>query len=239
MTLSNCFTRLEPPTRTVTIYAPQPQPDVVDWFQTGVDAVDYRSLPDETAASQSFFSVHEDEAFVAAVSLESAREFLEPPIYEPWADAFDDATYRRLIDVFESTVWRSLERRQLLAVSREIETRAWHVGSGTLRVGFQHAAALEAMTPIYARLAAETALDIHVYIADAWDRPSIPGVTIHTNGGNEIGSFWVLVFDGDGDPLRASGLLARARSDGEFDGLWTDETQVVARLERALRAAGE
>ena len=239
MTLSTCFRRFEPPTRTVTIYAPQPQPDVVDWFQTGVDAVDYRSLPDETAASQSFFSIHEDETFVAAVSLESAREFLEPPIYEPWMDAFDDATYRRLIDVFESTVWRSLERRQLLAVSREIETRAWNVGSGTLRVGFQHSSAFEAMAPVYARLAAETALDIHVSIVDDWDGASIPGVTIHTNGGDEIGSFWVLAFDGDGDPLRTSGLIARERSSGEFDGLWTDETQFVARLERALRVAGE
>ncbi len=239
MTLSTCFTRLEPPTRTVSIYAPQPQPDIVDWFQTGVDAVDYRSLPDETAASQSFFSIHEDETFVAAVSLDSAREFLEPPIYEPWTDAFDDAAYRRLIDVFESTVWRSLDRRQLLAVSREIETRAWNVGSGTLRVGFQQATALEAMAPAYARLAAETALDIHVYITDDWNRPSIPGVTIHTNGGDEIGSFWVLAFDGDGDPLRTSGLIARERADSGFDGLWTDETQLVARLERALRAAGE
>ncbi|QFU83190.1 DICT sensory domain-containing protein [Natronorubrum aibiense] len=239
MTLTDCFARLEPPTRTVTIYSPQPQPDVADWFQTGIDTVDYRSLPDVTAPERSFFVVHDDGTFVAAVGLESAREFLEPPIHEPWADAFDDATYRRLVDVFESTVWHSLERRQLLAVSRGIENRAWQAGSGTLRVGFQNAAALEPMEPVYTRLAAETALDIHVYIADEWDRPAIPGVTIHTDGGDGIGSFWVLVFDGDGDPLRTSGLIARERNSGGFEGVWSDEPQVVARLERALQAAGD
>ncbi|SIR71951.1 DICT sensory domain-containing protein [Natronorubrum thiooxidans] len=239
MTLSAYFAQIDPPTRTVTIYAPQPQPDVVDWFQTGVDAVDYRSLPDVTAASQSFFVIHEDDAFVAAIGLEAAREFLEPPINEPWADALDDASYRRLVEVFESTVWHSLERRQLLAVSREIENRAWRAGSGTLRVGFQNSDALEPMEAVYARLAAESALDIHVYIADDWDRPSIPGVTIYADGGDEIGSFWVLTFDGDGDPLRTSGLIARERDADGFEGLWTDDTQLVARLERALQAASD
>lgn len=239
MTLSACFAQIDPPTRTVTIYAPQPQPDVVDWFQIGVDAVDYRSLPDMTAAGQSFFVIHEDDAFVAAIGLEAAREFLEPPISEPWADALDDASYRRLIEVFESTVWHTLERRQLLAVSRVIENRAWQANSGTFRIGFQNAAALAAMEPVYARLAMESALDIHVYIADDWDRPSIPGVTIHADGGDEIGSFWVLAFDGDGDPLRTSGLIARERDVGGFEGLWTDDTQLVARLEQALREAAD
>ena len=235
MTLTACFDRIEAPTRSITVYAPPPQPELVDRLarEVGVESVTYRSLPEMTATEQAFLVVREDDAFVAAIGLEAVREFLEPPIYEPWADDLEAAAYRRMIDVFESAVWRGLDRRRLLAVSREIENRAWRVGSGTLRVGFQRATALEAMVPVYARLAAETALDIHVYIDDDWERPSIPGVTIHADGGDEIGSFWALAFDGGGDQLWTSGLLA-TETDGVFDGFGADETRLVARIERAI-----
>ncbi|ADB59969.1 putative sensor protein [Haloterrigena turkmenica DSM 5511] len=176
----------------------------------------------------------DDGEFVAAIGLEAAREFLEPPIVSPWAET-DDGPYRRVIEVFEATVWRALDRRQLLAISREIETRAWRVGSGTLRASFQRAAALEAMAPVYVRLAGESALDVHAYVADEWDRPSMPGVTVHAEAGPEIGGFWVLTFDGDGDELRTSGLIARERDDETFEGYWTDDAALVAELTDALR----
>ena len=233
--------------------------------EAGIDAVDYRALPATAAAEEGFLVVRqgngtasggescEDERgessgkrpeaqrhasddgdFVAAIGLEAAREFLEPPIVAPWTET-DDGSYRRVIEVFEATVWRALDRRQLLAISREIETRAWRVGSGTLRVSFQRAAALEAMAPVYVRLAGESALDVHVYVADEWDRPSIPGVTVHADAGPEIGAFWALAFDGGGDELRTGGLIARERADGTFEGYWTDDPALVAELEAALR----
>lgn len=241
MTLTDCFERLEGPTRTITVYAPSPRPALVDRLETetGVASVDYRALPESTAASQSFLVVHEDGDFAAAISLEAMQEFFDPPIHEPWADALDEAVYRSVVDVFTSTVWHALERRQLLAISREIENRAWRIGSGTLRVGFQRSGALEAMAPMYDRLATETALDVHVYVDDAWDRPSISGVTIHAEAGGEIGSYWFLVFDGDGDELWTSGLLARERDDGTFEGIWIDDTHLVALLERAVVTAAD
>ncbi|WP_121742390.1 DICT sensory domain-containing protein [Natronorubrum halophilum] len=237
MTLSDYFDRIEGPVRTVTVYAPAPKPELVDWLEAAisVESVDYRSLPDATAASQSFLVVRQDGEFSAAIGLEAVRDFLEPPIHEPWNGALGDVPHRRVIEVFDSTVWHALQRRQLLAVSRAIETRAWRVASGTLRVGFQRSSALEAMVPVYSRLAAESALDIAVYIDDEWDRPPIPGVTIHADSGDEIGSYWMLVFDGDGDELWTSGLLAKERDDGEFEGFWVDDTQLVARLERAIQ----
>ena len=307
MTLSAYFDRLEVPTRTVTVYAPPPRPAIVDRIasETGVDAVDYRSLPAAAATDPGFLVVREgersessemragdaesersedsddasgatasekrhasregersessearagakrhasreDETFVVAVGLEAVREFLEPPIVDPWADADAagddvDGTYRRVIDAFESTVWRALDRRQLLAISREIESRAWRVGSGTLRVGFQRSAALEAMAPVYVRLAGETELDVRVYVADDWDRPSIPGVTVSDDAGPEIGSFWFLAFDGGGDELRTGGLVARecdadaGAGTGTYEGYWTDDPDRVAQLEQAIR----
>ncbi|WP_126663069.1 DICT sensory domain-containing protein [Haloterrigena salifodinae] len=249
MTLSDYFDRLEAPARTVTIYAPQPRPAIADRIETetGVDTVDYRSLPAAATTKEGFLVVREvaektsdepasaeDGEFVAAIGLEAAREFLEPPIVAPWAET-DDGAYRRVIEVFEATVWQALDRRQLLAISREIEARAWRVGSGTLRVSFQRAAALEAMAPVYVRLAGESTLDVHAYVADEWDRPSIPGVTVHADAGPEIGTFWVLAFDGGGDELRTGGLIARERADETFEGYWTDDATLVAELEDALR----
>jgi len=171
MELSDYVERIDAPARTVTVYAPPPKPDLVDQLDTKieVDAVSYRSLPDATAAEQAFLVVHEDDAFVAAIPLESLREFLEPPIHDPWADELEGTAYRAIVNVLETTLWTGLNRRQLLATSREIENRAWQVGSGTLRVGFQQATALEASAPVYTRLAAESSLDIHVYIDDDHD----------------------------------------------------------------------
>lgn len=235
--LSTYFDRIEGPARTITVYAPPPEPDLVDRLRSGigVDAVDYRSLPDVASDDRSFLVVHEDDTFAAAIDLEAVREFLEPPIHDPWDDALDGASHRAVIDVFETTVWTGLDRRQLLAISREIESRAWRVGGGTLQVGFQRAAALEAIVPVYTRLAAESALEVHVYVDDDWDRPAIPNVTIHADAGSEIGSFWFLVFDGGGDHLWTSGLLAKERDDATFEGLWVEDTRLVAMLDRAVR----
>ncbi|SDJ90380.1 DICT sensory domain-containing protein [Natronorubrum texcoconense] len=241
MSLSAYVDRYTRPNRSIVVYAPPPRPAVVDRLEAeiGVEDVEHRTLPSVTAASQAFLVVREDAEFVAAVGLDAVREFLEPPVYDPWDERVDETTYRRVIDIFESTVWHDLDRRRLLAVSREIENRAWRVGSGTLRVGFQRADALEKMVPVYNRLAAESALEIHVYIDDEWDQPSIPGVTIHPDSGDEIGSCWFLVFDGDGDELWNSALLATETDPGVFDGFWVDDTRQVAALERAVLESAE
>lgn len=241
MTLSDFVDRIDGPARTVSVYAPPPEPNLVERLrtETTVDGVEYRPLPAVTADEQAFLVVRESDEFVAAIDLESVREFLEPPIYDPWADALGDASYRAVVDVFETTVWTDLDRRQLLAISREIENRAWQVGSGTLRVGFQRSDALEAMAPVYGRLAAESTLNVHVYIDGDWDRPSIPDVRIHTDGGPEIGSVWFLAFDGDGDELWTSGLVAREHDSGGFEGVWVEDVWCVAMLDRAIQRSIE
>lgn len=235
MALGACFDRLEVPTRTLTVYAPPPRPDLVDRLdrECAVDEVTYRSLPDATT-DDAFLVLREDGDFAAAIGLDAVSSFFEPTIGAPWSDALDDVAFRRTIEVFESTVWHALERRQLLAISRLIENRAWRIAGGTLRVGFQGAEPLRAMAPVYARLAGETALDVHVYVADAWDRPEIPGVRIHAEAADEIGSYWFLTFDGDGDQLWTCGLLARECDGGTYEGYWTDDVRLVATFERAV-----
>ena len=48
-----------------------------------------------------------------------------------------------MYEVLEETLFTSFDRRQLLGTAREIEDRAWRVGVGTLRVGFQRPGAFE------------------------------------------------------------------------------------------------
>ena len=237
MSLSELFDRLEHKRRTGTVYASTPQPDLERRFDLNGVTVTFCPLPEET--TQSFLVIRDEDGFVESIDLEAVREFLEPPAYRPWDEAFDDAPYRSVLEALDTTVWRALDRRQLLATAREIEERAWRVGRGTLRVGFQRLSAMEAQLPIYDRLATETALEIHIYGRDDWDQPDIPSVTVHTDSNGEIGRFWILAFDGGPDERQACGLLARERDDGDFDGFWTYDPSLVEEIDRETREAVE
>lgn len=256
MSLSELFDRLEHKRRTGTVYASPPQPDLKKRLDVNGVAVTFCPLPEET--TQSFLVVRDEDGFVEAIDLEAVSEFLDPPTYRPWDEELADAPYRSVLEALDTTVWRALDRRQLLATAREIEERAWRVGRGTLRVGFQRLSAMESQLPIYERLGTETALEIHVYGRDDWEPPDIPGVTIHTDSDGEIGRFWVLAFDGGPDDERACGLLAEERKDGgdgredgndrredgndgrgegEFTGFWTYDADLVDEIDRETREA--
>ncbi|WP_306057351.1 DICT sensory domain-containing protein [Natronococcus wangiae] len=243
MTLREFLDRFERTRRTITVYAPVPQPDIVEQFEIRTVSVTHTPLP-KVARDEGFLVIRDEDGFAASIGIEEVREFLEPPIYRPWDEAFADAEYRILLEILDDTVWYSLERRQLLATSREIENRAWRVGEGTLHVGFQRLSLLRHQLPIYERLAEETDLEIHVY-GGADDSSANPdGMTIHVvdgadergdddgsddsgPDGDEIGDFWLLAFDGGGDERQACALLAEERNPDEFAGFWTYDPAVV------------
>lgn len=237
MTLSDVFDRLDHPRRTITVYASAPQPDVTAQFETRGTTVGYCSLPDET--DQGFLVVRDVDGFAGSIGLDEVHEFLEPPIYRPWDAAFVDAPYRTLLELLDTTLWQSLDRRQLLATTREIEDRAWRVGRGTLRVGFQRLSAMRAQLPVYARIANETALEIHVYGSDDWDPPSLPGLTVHTDPGDEIVQFWFLAFDGGPNDRQACGLVAEERDPGSFAGFWTYDAGLVGEIARQVHETAD
>jgi DICT domain-containing protein len=143
--------------------------------------------------------------------------------------------YRVLFELLDETVYTALERRELLAVSREIEDRAFRVGDGTLRVSFQTLSAFESQAALYHKLASATDLDIHIYGVDDWTPPRIDGITYHEFSAGPLERYWVLAFDGSSDGTHSCGLVGQEQSDG-FDGFWTDDEKMVAeimdRLER-------
>lgn len=228
MDLAELLSAVERLRKDITVYAPEVDRDVVEQFATKNVSVDYRALP--AAGPGGFVVLRDDDGFVGSVDLETLTELTSPPIPDVGDDPGIDPAYRALLEVLGDTLFSSFDRRQLLATAREFENRAWRVGDGTLRVGFQNPSALRAQVPTYARLGTETDLDVHVYVSEEWTAAAIPGVTVHAEDAEEIGRFWFLAFDGGGDEANRCGLVAEERSPGEFYGFWTYDPDRVGEL---------
>lgn len=144
-------------------------------------------------------------------------------------------------DFLEETLFASYDRRQLLAATREIEDRAWRRGSGRLLVGFQTAAALRAQVDAYDRLAAR-GLQITVFIEDeTTDSNDAPiddsgmevleeAIDVIVSDADEIGRFWLLAYDGDGDDYSKCALLGEERNPDRYYGFWTYDPDRVDEL---------
>jgi len=217
--------------RHVTIYRRRDEEtDFDDWFINHAVSVDVRPLP--PGGPDAFVAIESDGGFAGVLGEEQLSGLLEPPVVRPGERDDISAGYRVLFDVLDDTVFTSMERRQLLAVSREIEDRAYRVGAGTLRVGFQTLSAFEPQLDVYRHLATTTELDIHIYGSADWTPPEIAGVTYHTVDDSRA-RYWVLAFDGGPDDTQASGLVAKERSDG-YDGFWTDDIGMVDEITAGL-----
>lgn len=214
-----------------TIYRSGDQPDIEAWLVDHGAAVDSRSLPPR--GPEPFIEISTDGEVVGIIGIEAIEWLLEPPIHSPGERDGISEGYRVLFDVLEKTVFSGMTRRELLAVSREIEDRAYRVGEGTLRVSFQTLSAFRSQTAVYRTLASETALDIHVYGIDEWTPPEITGITYHTTEPERFAPYWALAFDGGAFDEQACGLVAREHAN-EYTGVWTNDPALVGEISRTL-----
>jgi DICT domain-containing protein len=219
--------------------SPDEAADLVEQFSVRNVEVERRELPSTGPAP--FVVLARDDEFLGAMSVETLRWFLSPPIHRPRDVSDLSPQYRAVVELLDETLFASLSRRQLLATSREFEDRARRIGVGTLHVGFETPGALAAQREVYRRLAAETALDVHLYAAvdgagttaEATDDLEAAGVTVHDYPVETVGRYWFIVFDGGGDEERAFALVAERRGPDAFYGAWTSDPGLV---ERALSA---
>ena len=222
-TFAGIIDRVEQQRRTVTVHAPALPDALRRIFETRHVELVHEFVPQ--AAAEPFLTVTEGDDYVGSVDLPAVYDFGHPKIHEVGDPEFVDAAYRRLTSLLPDTVFSSLDRRQLLATSREFEDRAWRVGRGRLDVGFQSLSKLRAQTKEYVALA-ERGLDIHVYGEADWRPPFLSDVTTHTDG-DELGEVWFMAYDGGGDAGQACGLVAEETSAGAFRGFWTYDVRVV------------
>ncbi|MFC4407774.1 DICT sensory domain-containing protein [Haloarchaeobius iranensis] len=230
--LDRILERLTRSDRQFTVYGRDGGTDIEEQFAAHSVTVDCRQLPPD--GPDPFVVVEEAGEFVGVLPVTELEWLLTPPVVRPTSPAAVSPGYRVLFEVLDETVFTALNRRQLDAVSKEIEDRARRVGSGRLRASFQQLSTFADQVEWYWTLG-EAGLDIHVYGAPDWEPPAIPGVTYHGYGDGSVERYWVLTFDGGSDPSQACGLAARADADS-FDGFWTDDAELVEEIEHALRA---
>ncbi|MFW5934843.1 MAG: DICT sensory domain-containing protein [Halolamina sp.] len=219
-------------THRFTVYADEDASTVDDWFSNHSVKVARRPLP--SGGPEPFVAVERNGAFAGVLPLAVLENLLEPPVVRPIRTDELSPAYRALFEVLDETVYRSLDRQELLAVTREIEDRAYRVGEGTLRVGFQRLSIFRNQVPAYSRLAA-SGVAVHVYGEADWTPPVIPGVTYHASAGRLVGEYWVVAFDGGNDRIQSCALVAREEAAG-YNGLWTNDASVVTRIGRRLDA---
>jgi hypothetical protein len=212
--------------RTVTVYAPA-LPDAVEClFDTRHVRLEHEFLP--RGGGEPFLTVVDGDQYIGSLDLPAVYDFGHPKIHEIGSPEFVEAAYRKLTSLLPDTVFSSLDRRQLLATSREIEDRAWRIGAGRLDVGFQALSKLRAQADVYEALV-DRGLDIHLYGAPDWRPQFFDDVSVHTDG-DELGEVWFMAYDGGADPGQACGLVAVERSPGSFEGFWTYDPETVARI---------
>lgn len=171
-----------------------------------------------------------DGAFRGALGLGQFQAMLSPRVHPPWELAEPDHDRAELFDFLEKTLFTSYSRRQMLATTREIEERAWRVGTGRLYTGFERATAFAAQTEVYERFASRDSLSVTVFLDDGWDEPVPDGMTVVSDTDSELGEYWFVAFDGGGNELEACALLAEERREGEFYGFWTYDPRLVEKL---------
>lgn len=228
VTLSEILAAHEAHTRTMTVHAPEPLPGLAEHFGApGVEVV-HEQTPASEGPGHVVVSAANEE--LGRVGLEAVKQLVSPeqppaPGEEPVADR----PFRELLELVREATFSSFDRRQLLATAREVEDRAVRVDDGALHSGFQDADALAAQADLYARLAAETGLDVHVYLDGDWPTPDLDQATVHADQGSELGEYWFVLFDGGPETGSACGLLAEGREAGYY-GFWTYDPTTVNRV---------
>ncbi len=224
--------------RSIRVYSPDPVPEITDHFKTAMVSVEH--VPLSASAGSEFITVREGETFLGGASLDTVRKLVDPPVSEPWDEDRRASSYRELLDLLADVTFVGFDRRQMLAVSREIEDRAWRIDDGELHATFTAAEALDDQLAVYEQLATRVGLAVHVYVPDDEDLPSPSGVVVHPVDPAAIDDVWSVAYLG-GDPVHATVLIGEeggaevsaATGTGDeppppgFAGVWTDDQEKV------------
>jgi DICT domain-containing protein len=172
----------------------------------------------------------EDDDFLTAAGVQSLLADAETrPGFEP-------ASYESVLDHLDETMFTSFSKGRMLAASREIEDRAWRIGSGELHSGFQMVSVLAGELDVYERLGSRDDLHVHAYAYPDTDLPDCEHFTLHPERTDEIAESWFVAYDGGGVDAAKCALLAEERLPGSFYGFWTYAPETVDTIVDHLRS---
>lgn len=175
-----------------------------------------------------FLTVRAGDEYLGSVRLDDLELLVTPEIQALGRVEAVEAAGRHLRRMLSDTVFSSMDRRQLLASSREIEDRAWRVGRGEIHAGFQSLSALEAQSGVYASLARRPSLAVHVYgSADGDPDRELSDVIVHPTRAEDVVHHWFVVYDGGGDEFQKCAVLAEQVDDRTYRGFWTYDPAIV------------
>lgn len=199
--------------------------DLANLFRSRGVRIERRPLPSERL--DPFLVVTDDDGeFAGAIAIDDLEGLLEPPVHPPDDPDVVSDGYRILFDLLEETVFSTMQRSELLAVTREIENRAARADGGTLRACFQRYSAFAGQIEQYRWLGARPNLDVHVHAVADENVPSLPGVQYHPDSAGALEHYWSLAFVGDGRSVETTALVARQDGD-TYEGFWTDDPRLT------------
>lgn len=177
---------------------------------------------DLSTRSGAFAVLTQDGEFVTAVGLD---ELLEPA--DETDPSFASDTYHPILDELDETLFTSYSIGDMVAASREIEDRAWRMGSGEVHTGFQTLGNMSEQAEMYDRLGQSDDLDVHAYGAPEGSVPDANNFSVHVERAAEIRETWFVIYDGGGIQKNKCMLLAEEREPGRFYGFWSYDPQTV------------
>ena len=213
------------------------------------------AVPDDTAAAttgEDDVAVLVADGEVVATSplaaLERAILLVNSDLYTTGTLTLDDADLPEVLTGLADVPFRlrgyplaHKEKLLLIAMSRQIELRAFRAGAGELHTSFQQLSRIDdevGTRRTYDRLA-DSDVDVHVYGEPDWDPERAFDVTAHAGYGDGYSDSWFVVFD---PPAEAMGphttpvaLLALETEPRVWRGVWTFRPDAVAELASVIR----
>lgn len=227
MSLIEIIAGVESHEKTLTVVNPTANPELGKTLREKLRDRNVRIATETTKSGTpaNFAVLSRDGDFETAFPLAALEAIVNP---EPGDDnlGWDDETYRPVLQRLDETMFTSRSTKEMVAASREIEDRAWRLGKGTLHAGFQYLSTLEGELPVYERLGTK-GIEVHAYATPDADIPEHEGFTLHLERAAEIKRTWFVIYDGAGNDLHKSALLAEERAPREFYGFWTYDPTTV------------
>ncbi len=191
------------------------------------------------ALPESFLVLSDGERCLAAIDVATLHDYLIDSLdAESFPTRYADdsgvvGAVQTFLTALDGNVY-SVEREgkiPFVEISRVVERRAGHEGTGTIHTGCQRLSRLRDQRETWDtyRRIADRGVDVNLYGVPDWRPPETDSITVFgDDGGDYVADFWFVVYEADDEASGA--LLAREVEPGRYTGFWTFRPEHVRDL---------